>query len=278
MLLICVLSLTGSCLMAIEPKENSVVDSNIVEQKTITIDPLSCRSLYLILRNDQHILGTATGFIVKKDNINYLITNWHVLSGRHPETNKILYSKGIPKQLLIWHHGKKLGTWHLKSENLYNGSGEKRWKEHKLGSKVDIVALPLEEIDNDIELYPLDLSLANTDMLPEVAMPVSIIGFPLGFSGAGRFPIWKTGHIASEPNLDYNGKPLFLIDATTRGGMSGSPVVLRLSGGFKTKDGGTIISQTGYTTLFIGVYSGRLPRDSEIGKVWRPRLISEIVK
>lgn len=135
----------------------------------------------------------------------------------------------------------------------------------------------MENVSNDIKIYPFDFSLANTDIVPTVAMPISIIGFPLGFSGPGRLPIWKTGHIASDPDLDYNKEPLFLIDATTRGGMSGSPVVLRLSGGYKTRSGNSVMSSSRKATLFLGIYSGKLPGDSEIGRVWRPYLIEEII-
>lgn len=245
---------------------------------TINIDPLSCNSLYLTIKNNEDMLGMATGFIVEKENVNYLVTNWHVLSGRHPETNKILNPKGlVPLEVLIWHHSKNLGTWILKAEKLYTDSGEKRWKEHKLGRKIDIVALPLENLPNDIQLYPFNLSLANTDIRVEIATPVSIIGFPLGLSAGGKFPIWKTGHIASEPDINYNGEPIFLIDATTRGGMSGSPVIFRSRGQYKDIKGNTIIS-AGTTTRFLGIYSGRLPRDSEIGRIWKSYLIEEILK
>jgi hypothetical protein len=33
-------------------------------------------------------------------------------------------------------------------------------------------------------------------------MPVSIIGFPLGKGARGTLPIWVTGFIASEPDVD----------------------------------------------------------------------------
>jgi hypothetical protein len=260
---------------------DSITDSKQLhpDTKKIIIDPLSARPLYLIQVNESQVLGTATGFVVQKGSNYYLITNWHVVSGRHPETNQIQNQLGLtPDAILIWHHGKQLGSWVKKREALYDEKGNRRWFEHKKGKSVDVIALPLQDTGNDATLYPFDLSLAETDMLPEVAMPVSIIGFPLGFTSAGFFPIWKTGHIASEPNLDYQGEPLFLIDATTRGGMSGSPVVLRLSGGYKKKDGSAIMSSSGHRTLFLGVYSGRLPRDSEIGRVWRPRLINEILE
>lgn len=260
---------------------DAIIDSKQFDGNTkkIIIDPLSTRPLYLIQVNGNQVLGTATGFIVQKGSNYYLITNWHVVSGRNPETNQVQHQLGLtPDAIFIWHHGKQLGSWIKKKEVLYDEKGERRWLEHKKGRSVDVIALPLQNTGNDATLYTFDLSLAETDMLPEVAMPVSIIGFPLGFTSAGFFPIWKTGHIASEPNLDYQREPLFLIDATTRGGMSGSPVVLRLTGGYKKKDGSAIMSSSRHRTLFLGVYSGRLPRDSEIGRVWRPRLINEILE
>ena len=107
-------------------------------------------------------------------------------------------------------------------------------------------------------------------------MPVSIIGFPAGFTGPYRFPIWKTGHIASDPDLDYAKRPMFLIDATTRGGMSGSPVVTRLWS-FRNREG-QVVFTAGMRTRFLGVYAGRLGGSTtEIGRVWRPGVIDEIL-
>ena len=82
---------------------------------------------------------------------------------------------------------------------------------------------------------------------------------------------------ASDPGLDYDGRPAFLIDATTRGGMSGSPVVLRLHGGYRTSENNYIMAG-GTTTRFIGVYSGRIHGQAEIGRVWRPHVIPEILQ
>lgn len=260
-------------------EEPYAVDSNVVNQPTEhkTIDPLSVRVLYLIMLKGNTSLATATGFVVQEGKTNYLITNWHVLAGRHPATNKATYPTGAtPTHIMIWHNGPKLGTWVRSVESLYDKKGKKRWLEHKQGQKVDAVALPLQDTNKDIKIYPLDLSMAKHDMQTYVSMNVSIIGYPLGFAGPGLFPIWKTGHIASEPDLDYNNEPLFLIDATTRGGMSGSPVVARQAGGYLTRGGDKVLS-TGIATRFLGIYSGRLPGDSEIGRVWRPKLISEIL-
>ena len=107
-------------------------------------------------------------------------------------------------------------------------------------------------------------------------MPMSIIGYPGGLAVGGGWPVWKTGHIASDPDLDYNNLPGFLVDVTARAGMSGSPVVLRLSGGYRLLDGSHILAQGGTATLFLGVYSAQFRRE-ELGVVWRPQVIREIL-
>lgn len=94
-----------------------------------------------------------------------------------------------------------MGSWVRKQEILLAKDGSRLWLEHKNGKAVDVVALPLTEVTDDVQFYPLDLALADVDMVPEVAMPVSIIGFPIGFTSAGFFPIWKTGHIAAMDRL-----------------------------------------------------------------------------
>jgi hypothetical protein len=68
-----------------------------------------------------------------------------------------------------------------------------------------------------------------------------------------------------------------MVDATTRSGMSGSPVVLRLTGGFKKSSGGNMIASTGIHTKFLGIYSAQWTV-SELGKVWFPKVINEIIK
>lgn len=245
--------------------------------RTITIDLLSTTSLFLEILHDNYIMGAATGFVVSFNNNYFLVTNWHVVSGRDPKTNQAYFQGGIiPTHLNINHHSSaRLGAWVKKTENLLNPDNSHRWLEHQQGRNIDVILLPLQQIDNEIQVHPLDLNLANTDMVAQPAMPVSIIGYPLGIATGGNFPIWKTGHIASDPDLDYNNLPVFLIDATTRGGMSGSPVVLRLSSGYSTR-GGSWILGGGARTLFLGVYSGRVREKSEIGMVWRPAVINEI--
>ena len=144
-------------------------------------------------------------------------------------------------------------------------------------------------------LHPLPLALAQTDLFAGVGETVSIVGYPFGLTGGGTFPIWKTGHIASEPDVDYQHSPVFLVDATTREGMSGSPVYRRFPGvGWRTRKGTNLIaSKTVYAggsdlTRFMGVYAGRIGRitesdgelveeSAELGRVWKPEVIEQIL-
>jgi hypothetical protein len=239
---------------------------------------LSARSLLIEMAVNSNALGTATAFVVESSGKHFLITNWHVVAGRDPDTNQLLSSTGaVPDEIRIVHHGKqKLGSWVIRSQKLYDQNRTPLWIEHPLGNKIDLVAVPLTRLDPAVEVYPFDLKLADFDIVAEVAMPVSIIGFPYGLSSAGAWPIWKTGHIATDPDLDYGNCPVFLIDATTRGGMSGSPVVLRLFGGYNDRAGNYIMAG-GMSTRFLGVYAGRIHDQAEIGRVWRPHLINEIL-
>lgn len=244
----------------------------------VLIDPLSTQSLLVETTANGHSLMTATAFVVSRNGQSFLVTNWHVLAGRNPETNQPTHpSAAIPDTVRIVHHSKgRLGTWHLVEEPLYQPDGSPRWLEHAQGQSIDVVALPLSNVPAVVEIFPLDLALADADLIPQPAMSVSIIGFPFGLSAGGAWPIWKTGHIATDPDVDFDGRPSFLIDATTRSGMSGSPVVVRSAGGHMTRSGNYILAG-GITTKFLGIYSGRIRDDVELGRVWRPRVLEEIV-
>ncbi len=244
----------------------------------VLIDPLSARSLRIETFANGHSLMIATGFVVDRDSSSFLVTNWHVVAGRDPGTNQPTHpSAAIPDTLQITHHTKGiLGSWQIATEPLYAQDSTPRWIEHAQGQLIDVVALPLSNLPQGIEIFPFDLALANADLVPQPAMSVSIVGFPFGLSAGGVWPIWKTGHIATDPDVDFDGRPSFLIDATTRSGMSGSPVVVRSSGGHMTRDGMYLIAG-GVTTKFLGIYSGRIRDDVELGRVWRPSVLEEIL-
>jgi hypothetical protein len=242
----------------------------------IVIDEFSTKPLYLETYLDDVKIGVATGFVVKKNNSYYLITNWHVVTGRNPYDNRLLSDTGIadPNVLKVWFHGPKLGHWIQKEINIIDRDGNKLWLEHERGKEIDVVAIPLE-LSSDVKIYDIDLALAEFDIMLYPSEAVSIIGFPEGLTSGGKFPIWKTGHIASDIDIDWDGKPAFLIDATTKSGMSGSPVIAKRVSIYQTSKGNVV----GNAVKFLGIYSGREIGASgiEVGFVWKPRVISEIL-
>lgn len=242
----------------------------------IVIDEFSTKPLYLEVYLDSEELLVATGFVVKKNDLHYLITNWHVVTSRNPIDNRPLSNTGIadPKILKVWHHGTDLGQWIQKEINIIDQNGNKLWLEHVQGKEIDVVAIPIE-ISFDININDIDLALADFDLKLYPSEDVSIIGFPEGLTSGGMFPIWKTGHIASDIDIDWDGKPAFLIDATTKSGMSGSPVIAKRISIYQTSQG----NQIGNAVRFLGVYSGREIGESgiDVGFVWKPRVISEIL-
>ena len=237
-------------------------------------------ALYLEAIFQGTIIGRGTGFVVETAAGPHLVTNWHVITGRHPDTGDPLDSKTgacDPDTLRVWHHvSERLGTWTAWDEPLrHPQTGDPLWREHPLGRDVDVVALPLTHVVPPVHFYPLDLTLANEDIVIAPAATVSIIGFPLGLSAAGRFAIWKTGHVASDLDIDFEGRPVFLVDATTKAGMSGSPVVALRDGSVQRSTGW----QLGVTaSRFLGIYAGRVRADMDIGRVLKATAILEVLR
>lgn len=247
------------------------------------VDFLSKTSLLIEQYFNETKLGVATGFVIEKEGNLYLAMNWHVATGKNPNTGENLsVTGGLPNALVIWHYVKSTSPnsleWTSVRVQLYKNDGEdihKKWIEHPKGQRVDVVLLPLEDTGH-VQINTFNLDLAFTDMLPAPAMPVSIIGFPFGRTAGGVLPIWVTGFIASEPYVDIDEMPLFYVNASGRSGLSGSPVVLRPSGGYHTTEGHFILSG-GYQTKFMGIYSGRICNDSDICRVWKPIVFDQIL-
>ena len=243
----------------------------------------SLKSIYIsILFNDIE-LATATGFLVKKDDNMYLITNRHVVTGRNNQTNKCLdeINASIPNKLDIWfpHKTPEEYKWSKISYELYDENDNPLWIEHPIyRNKVDVIALKLGVFEQNLFCYSI-----NSSYEPIVTDNVFIIGYPYGYNirpKEGRYAIWSTGTIASDPDLDVeiNGEqlPAFLIDAKTRKGQSGSPVMYHSSTGIDRYNGG-IAMWGGPITHELGIYSGRINSDSDLGYVWKWKLISEIL-
>lgn len=101
---------------------------------------------------------------------------------------------------------------------------------------------------------------------------VFIVGYPYRLTTGPSLPLWIRGTVASNPLFGYDagGKsyPLWLIDARTRRGQSGAPVM-------RYRPPGTLLfrndGQPGRSNFpdsdLLGVYSGRTSDESDLGFV-----------
>jgi hypothetical protein len=257
----------------------------------IEVDPLSWCSVRLRLTARGHLVGAATGvtvWLAERAQV-YLVSNWHVFSGRDADTGALMNNVGAePDTVEVEHHSNKLvGRWIRVRYPLRDEAGRQLWMDHPSGARdnggmlVDVAALPIALPRRTfMRGFPIQTAL-DSEAHPTVGAPVSVIGFPRGFGTAkaeGSWPIWITGHIATDPDFDFNRRPVLLIDARTREGMSGSPVVIRTKE-LRTKNPpGRRLMADWPAEKFLGIYAGRIADDLDIGYVWRPHVLREVLE
>lgn len=217
----------------------------------------SLQSLYIEVYRDQRRLGTATGFIIKSKTQSYLVTNWHVVTGKNPITRQWLDSnnKISPNRIIIVHNAPKLGEYVIREEKLLDKNDKPLWFENMIKNEmVDVVEIPLKDTSK-ISIFPVRYSINNLDttVLLQPTTRVFILGFPLSIHSAPFMPIWKSGTMASEPDIDQENKPIVWVDVATFPGMSGSPVYF-VENQFTNKEGGQSMVSGGFS-IFLGVFS-----------------------
>ncbi len=230
-------------------------------------------------------LGFATGFFCIYKSQIFLVTNWHVATGRNFQTKESLHFSGaIPAyfKLSFWYaHNRSNETVSpqfaiIDKFALYNECDEPIYREHPIFSnKIDVVAIPFGITisgteNNEIICIDIEKELEKKDSL-EVMQPLFIVGYPLESTlTPNKFPIYKYGTIATEPYI-YKDSPLFYVDGKTKKGMSGSQVVYKQE--LKVDIQPNEITKTEGRIDFIGIYSGRERQENtlfeaELGIVW----------
>jgi len=265
--------------------------------KGISSDSLSLSTYYLRMKFSETdtILATGTGFVYEFDQVYYMITNGHNVTGVNPETKQRLSSHiGFPdvissKAKGVGNDGNYYFHPELFSVSLYknNDTSKPLWFIHpKYGYDVDVVAIPLvnvEDVPNHIKMFPINKFHFDNDVFVEVSDDAFILGYPYEIKSGRELPVWKKGSIATEPSIGIDNLPKMLIDTATRPGMSGSPVIFKRSGLIKKEPftqltGDDII---GTVQGFLGIYSGRIHAkdkfEAQLGIVWRAEVIEEIL-
>jgi hypothetical protein len=230
-------------------------------------DPWSRQALFLEMFFDDTLISTGTGFIIAADRP-YLVTALHNLTGREPVTLKNKSDTGA------WPNAVSYSGWYCKGrESLYHDDNQpalsrRRFLLHERGSRIDVTLLPLATPPPGRSILDggfIDPQENARYIRMFVSQTCHIIGYPQGLTihptADVVFPVWKTGTIASEPYVNIDEDPKLFVDARTFRGMSGAPVIVR---------------QLSYTRL-VGVYTGRTGDQSDIGFVFKPVVISELL-
>lgn len=255
--------------------------------------------------------SNATGFFLRAQNMIFLVTNWHVVTGLDPANTSSL-KRFVPELLKLTLISKDNYLTEL-SVPLYNMKMEPLWHEHHDRHAVDLVLIPLpQQLENHFYIFDIESNTDNEKIEETIAKDVFILGYPFskdemhsGFDKDANYylPIWKRGSIATEPNRKIANK-LILIDSLSRPGMSGSPIVIaedtnfmmakteknaavlkRLSGGDSSAlydlNTDEISNKKIKRFNFLGVYSGVIGttklQEVALGKCWHKSVLLETV-
>ncbi len=270
---------------------------------------LSFVPFQIFVGDDADWFSTGTGFFYQLDTDLFIITNWHVISGRDWPSGKANTPDGRRPTKMGLKLASKLtdqkgGYYFTSRDGAIFSDTNPKWLEHpEFGWKCDVVAFPVGEIPEDVQRFHKSANLKSDVTIPiNPGSTVFIVGFPKSISSGPGLPIYKSGYVASEPDFDaiIGGTPsmvgsmkdgmkvpAFYIDSLTREGMSGSPIFASYtgiwnpddpyaSGELELKDSSFI----GSAVQFIGCYSGRATgereTDAALGLCWRESVIREI--
>lgn len=184
--------------------ETETEDRNVTNPSDLRpISGFSIRSLYLeLLAPTSAVLSGATGFLVHGRHATpYLITNRHVVTGRHQDTGKPLScTAATPEAITIYFNARGRGglSWVGASMPLYTEAGRPVWLEHpQHGSAVDVVAIPVHGDTSGLDLDTVHLLYEDLQVTLRPAVDLQVIGFPVGAEphvDHGAFAVWSRGN------------------------------------------------------------------------------------
>lgn len=229
---------------------------------------------HLSLDGTQSIVSTGSGSFWRNGDRTLLVTARHVITGRSPFDNSILSGNGFIPELInvyptletdpnIWQR--------IKMQIPIDQAAENWLQDPEFDElRTDIVAIELPFNGPQKVKCVNDDPDINDALFSAVGMDCSIVGYPSRHFAGLMSPIWRRGAIASEPLLPIDGKPMFLLDASTGPGFSGAPVFRQHFGPLPVlQDNGSvdIVLDSVRKISFVGVYAGRLENAHVGGEV-----------
>lgn len=279
----------------------------MAEYEKNTLRDAHSKSAFRIETHDKNgLVATATGFFYETAGALFIVTNWHVVSGKHFLTKQPVSGTGrLPTHLVCdflinsdpMQDGRATMSRAPTRVALYDDKDRNPlWSEHPThGSHCDVVALPIRaSLSSPNVFHRAANSIDEQARVPiRPGCTVFLIGFPRSLRIRPGLPLWKSGYIASEPTFDVSignqTLQAFFIDSQTREGMSGSPVYGHYVGMWNPDDpyGGLDEHQEflpantmiGGAMQFVGCYSGRVGHDEEnaaVGLCWRAEIVREV--
>lgn len=259
---------------------------------------LSLVTTLVNLRREGRSVSIGTGFFYRSSkgdkSVTFLATNYHVITGIAP-TEKT--SKNVLGDELVIHLRDKDGKAYYETIPLFINNYQ-NWLEHPTDEEADIVLIPLPvKLLEKADFVCIGNDTTINDLLLSPSSPVVMIGYPHGYrDSVNNLPIWKTGSLASEPEYDFDGKKVIVVDISAFPGMSGSPAFYVSHNGYSTKKG-DIIMGGGMAIHFLGVYASMQMLNNDLyleqvqsqsaykvshseslqlGHVWKAELLNEI--
>ena len=170
----------------------------------LAIDEFSLTTVPIDLRFNEQPISSATAFTWERHDMHFLITNWHNVSGRDPNTDEHISktTAAEPNMLsgLFNAKGTTLGHKHPVVIHIRQDSGEVAWLVHPTHKRgVDVVAIPLTGEISSTDFSAMN-KMGSPDLEVRIGMDVFVLGYPFGRGKTG-LPIWKRGSIASEPDF-----------------------------------------------------------------------------
>lgn len=213
--------------------------------------------------NPDGSMGLGTGFVYQQDMptgkvANALVTNKHVVAGASQVTLHFIEAKDAQTPLL----GRAIVYTVENPGTAFTGHPD---------PDIDVAILPLggiiqvvKDSGKDIFFRSVGPSIMATPELLDVYEPIEpviFVGYPNGlYDSTSLLPIVRRGHSATALNVDYEDKPMFLIDASVFPGSSGSPVFLLSASSEPDKHGNVVIGGAP-KFLFLGVIAAVYERD-----------------
>jgi hypothetical protein len=223
-----------------------------------SVDPASLMTTPVLLLAGDRQISQGTGFFfanTKPDGTPdtvFLVTNHHVVTGQAPQATARF--RGDRIRFVVHEDRADLTRVRSIDLSLFDERGAPIWISSGEYPTADVVLVPVPaSAYAGISLMVFTEAHTRADIRIRPTSGATLLGYPFGFYDRKTFlPIWKTGHVATEPGVDFEGRPVFLVDVSAFPGMSGSPVLAVANGLYET-EGGTM--RTGRIWKLLGIFS-----------------------